>query len=222
MDLGNRLLSARMRRKLTQEQAAEALGVSRQTISNWENGKTAPDLTMLEKLCGLYNVGVDVLIPAPSAAAVDPTEEQLPKHENHRSMKTDWAVSIFCLVSWAVCVALFWLLRGAGGAWAMFYAIIFIGVIQPIITFVGGLLIGMLQCFGKFILLSPFVLALLHMLLPYFTFETANMILNGTFRLPGDDVVEYYIPALVVAIAGMLVGVFLRWAGDKIHHIINA
>lgn len=38
MDIGSKIKNARIKAKLTQEQAAEALGVSRQTISNWENG----------------------------------------------------------------------------------------------------------------------------------------------------------------------------------------
>lgn len=37
LDIGNKLNRARTKANLTQEQVAEALGVSRQTISNWEN-----------------------------------------------------------------------------------------------------------------------------------------------------------------------------------------
>ena len=37
-DLGSKIKAARLEKKLTQEQVAELLGVSRQTISNWENG----------------------------------------------------------------------------------------------------------------------------------------------------------------------------------------
>ena len=43
MDIGKKLRDARNAAKLTQESAAESLGVSRQTISNWETGKTYPD-----------------------------------------------------------------------------------------------------------------------------------------------------------------------------------
>ncbi len=38
MEIGAVIRKARTERKLTQEQAAEALGVSRQTVSNWETG----------------------------------------------------------------------------------------------------------------------------------------------------------------------------------------
>ena len=44
MEIGSKLQGARANANLTQEQVAEALGVSRQTISNWENEKTYPDI----------------------------------------------------------------------------------------------------------------------------------------------------------------------------------
>ena len=36
-DIGSKIKAARLKKKMTQEQVAELLGVSRQTISNWEN-----------------------------------------------------------------------------------------------------------------------------------------------------------------------------------------
>ena len=41
-DIGSKIKAARIEKKLTQEQVAELLGVSRQTISNWENEKSYP------------------------------------------------------------------------------------------------------------------------------------------------------------------------------------
>lgn len=49
MDIGKKLRDARNAAKLTQESAAESLGVSRQTISNWETGKTYPDYSERHK-----------------------------------------------------------------------------------------------------------------------------------------------------------------------------
>ena len=50
MDIGSKIKNARNKAGFTQEQTAESLGVSRQTISNWENGKNQPDLEMLALL----------------------------------------------------------------------------------------------------------------------------------------------------------------------------
>lgn len=62
MDIGKKLRDARNAAKLTQESAAESLGVSRQTISNWETGKTYPDIVSVIRMSGLYSVSLDCLL----------------------------------------------------------------------------------------------------------------------------------------------------------------
>jgi len=47
---------------LTQEKAAEKTGVSRQTISNWENEKSYPDIISVIALSDLYSVSLDELL----------------------------------------------------------------------------------------------------------------------------------------------------------------
>ena len=44
MNIGKRLKDARIESGYIQEQVAEQLDVSRQTISSWENGRTFPDI----------------------------------------------------------------------------------------------------------------------------------------------------------------------------------
>lgn len=51
----------RVAKNLTQEQAAEALGVSTQTVSRWECNTTLPDVTILPKIAALYCVTIDDL-----------------------------------------------------------------------------------------------------------------------------------------------------------------
>lgn len=46
---------------LSQGKLAEAVGVTQQCISEWENGKTEPTLTYLWKLADLFGVSIDVL-----------------------------------------------------------------------------------------------------------------------------------------------------------------
>lgn len=47
VEIGSKIKKSRIDAKLTQEQAAEALGISRQTISNWENEKSYPDIDFI-------------------------------------------------------------------------------------------------------------------------------------------------------------------------------
>lgn len=62
MALGDKLISLRKKSGLSQEEVAEKLGVSRQTISKWETNQTAPELIKAKLLSQLYNVSYDYLI----------------------------------------------------------------------------------------------------------------------------------------------------------------
>ncbi|WP_270412942.1 helix-turn-helix domain-containing protein [Ligilactobacillus ruminis] len=62
MNIGKRLKDARIESGYTQEQVAEQLDVSRQTISSWENGRTFPDIVSVVSLSDIYDVSLDVLI----------------------------------------------------------------------------------------------------------------------------------------------------------------
>ncbi|KIR01808.1 Transcriptional regulator, XRE family [Lachnospiraceae bacterium TWA4] len=62
MDIGEKLKKARKDASYTQEQISELLGISRQTISSWENNKSYPDIISLIKLSDTYQVSLDYLI----------------------------------------------------------------------------------------------------------------------------------------------------------------
>lgn len=59
MDLGNNLFHARKRRGFSQEDVAQRLGVSRQTVSKWETGEALPDLNSLKKLAVTLGFSID-------------------------------------------------------------------------------------------------------------------------------------------------------------------
>lgn len=61
MDLGNRLYELRKAKKISQEEAAEKLNVTRQTISKWETNQSQPDFDKIIPLCELYGIGVEEL-----------------------------------------------------------------------------------------------------------------------------------------------------------------
>ncbi len=62
MEIEKKLKEARTNAGLTQEQVAEKIMVSRQTISNWENGKSLPDIVSIIKLSDLYQISLDELL----------------------------------------------------------------------------------------------------------------------------------------------------------------
>lgn len=62
MEIGKKLKDARMRSGFTQESVAEKINVSRQTISNWENEKSYPDIISVIELSNLYSISLDELL----------------------------------------------------------------------------------------------------------------------------------------------------------------
>lgn len=62
MKIGVKLKEARLQAGLTQENVADEIQVTRQTISNWENEKSYPDIVSVIKLSTLYNISLDKLL----------------------------------------------------------------------------------------------------------------------------------------------------------------
>ena len=79
-DFGKNLRDLRCSRGLTQEQAAELLDVSKQSVSRWENNVTYPDITFLPTLASFYGVTVDALLGADRALLTSALEEYRTQH----------------------------------------------------------------------------------------------------------------------------------------------
>lgn len=66
--IGEYLSSLRKYYKITQDELAEKLGVTRQAVSKWENGVTLPDIELLMKLSELYGVSINDILHADTAS----------------------------------------------------------------------------------------------------------------------------------------------------------
>ena len=55
------LEAARVNVGLKQSEAAKQIGVTKQTLVNWEKGRTAPTMPKLMKLCDVYSVPLDCI-----------------------------------------------------------------------------------------------------------------------------------------------------------------
>lgn len=62
MNIGNRIKEFREKINISQEELADKVYTSRQTISNWENDKTYPDINSLKLLSNIFNVSLDNLV----------------------------------------------------------------------------------------------------------------------------------------------------------------
>jgi len=62
MNIGSQIKNLRRERGITQEHLAEYLNISVPAISQWECGKTSPDISQLPLLANIFRVSADVLL----------------------------------------------------------------------------------------------------------------------------------------------------------------
>lgn len=61
-NFGEKIKTLRIHNKITQEDLAAKLNVTRQAVSNWERGKTIPDINMIENISNVFSIGIDEII----------------------------------------------------------------------------------------------------------------------------------------------------------------
>lgn len=62
MEIGNKIIELRKKNNLSQEDLAEKVGVTRQTISKWELGETTPDIKQAKILSSIFSISLDELV----------------------------------------------------------------------------------------------------------------------------------------------------------------
>ena len=86
MDLGSKILELRKRQNLSQEKLGEKVGVTRQTISNWELNITLPDTKQLIALSQALLISIDELVGNNTqdllAQKVEKVEEKITTNNN--------------------------------------------------------------------------------------------------------------------------------------------
>ena len=91
MKLNERLKALRKKKGMSQLELAEALDVSRQAVSKWESGRSAPSTENLLRLSGIYGIPLDALVncdlPIPD---LEPEAEPKKKWWGARMMDSWW------------------------------------------------------------------------------------------------------------------------------------
>ena len=88
MNISERLFNLRKNKNLSQEELANILGVSRQTISKWETGESTPDFDKIIPLCEFYGITSDELL----SGKKDIVEAK--KEENRNNFARNMAIAI--------------------------------------------------------------------------------------------------------------------------------
>lgn len=126
MEIEKKLKDARVKADLTQEQVADKIMVSRQTISNWENGKSLPDIVSIINLSDLYQISLDDLLKG-DKKMTEKIEKDVKFAKGNKRLILTTAI-IFLVVGIVYLVSTF-----AGGAFYDFCA----GAIQWVILGIG-------------------------------------------------------------------------------------
>ena len=120
MELGNQIKKYRQEARLSQEELANRVYVSRQTISNWENDKSYPDVNSLVLLSEIFQISLDKLIKGD----IDIMKDTIKKEEVEKMEQYGTVYTILLIATVVSAVPLFmWLGTWAFIPWGIIFAI---------------------------------------------------------------------------------------------------
>jgi len=106
MPLHENIMQLRKAAGLSQEQLAEQIGVSRQTVSKWETGQSAPELEKLLALSQIFGVSTDTLLGNTLQTEDPSTPPDSPPMESYiranflrRLFTVGWVTSLMCILA---------------------------------------------------------------------------------------------------------------------------
>ncbi len=183
MDIGSKLKNARNDANFTQEEIAEKIGVSRQTISNWENSKSYPDIISVIKLSDIYSITLDALLKE---------DENMIKHldestnivKSKNRLRKILPILIYTSI-WVACVLFFWIFNSATDA--AVYSIFVLWGILPITSFTISIIIGKDDFKPLTKIGAVALMGIMYMLCTYLTFSLANMVAFDKINTPDLD-----------------------------------
>ncbi|MCM1497603.1 MAG: helix-turn-helix domain-containing protein [Clostridium sp.] len=115
MNFSEKLLTLRKAKDLTQEQLAEKLDVSRQSISKWESGQATPELDKIVALSAVFDVTTDYLLKSSEIDDLSVKTEMLEKQQQIMLMQEQKRQRIVVCVLYSVAI------------YFLFFAVYFIG-----------------------------------------------------------------------------------------------
>ena len=95
MEIGKQIKKYRSEMEVSQEELAERIFVSRQTVSNWENDKNYPDLKSLLLLSSLFGVSLDILIKGD----IEQMKEEIKTEDRKLLKRYKTIVTVFSIIS---------------------------------------------------------------------------------------------------------------------------
>ena len=106
MNVSEKILQLRKAKGFTQEELAEKLNVSRQSVSKWESGQSVPELEKLVALSGIFEVTTDYLLKPSEldelsikTEMLEKQQQELARESRKRKEKSwDWETKTSCVI----------------------------------------------------------------------------------------------------------------------------
>jgi len=132
MSFAQNLQSIRARNGLTQEQLAEELNVTRQSVSKWESGQSFPEMETLLKICERYHTGLDELM---RGSVEERNEEEADAFIRHTKVfSIQMALSVSAIIMGLAVISLFDGIARENFLGAFFLAVVAASVITLIVS----------------------------------------------------------------------------------------
>lgn len=118
MTFGENLVNLRKSKGVSQEQLAEVLGLTRQTVSKWELNQSTPDLQYIVQISEYFNVSLDYLVKGKETILTEVSKQERKEEcdkKSNRVIGYKWlfalglvlmVVSMFGMLTFAVCSAI--------------------------------------------------------------------------------------------------------------------
>lgn len=116
MELGKQIKKYRTEQRLSQDELADKIYVTRQTVSNWENDRSYPDIRSLVLLSNVFGVSLDILVKGD----LETMKEEI-KEEDRRAFDRDGKIYTVLMIAMVVSPILLTHFLGWAGAilWVM-------------------------------------------------------------------------------------------------------
>ena len=206
MEIGSKLKQARKDKGITQEQAAELLAVSRQTISNWENNRSYPDIVSVIRMSDIYSVSLDHLLKEEKSMK-QTYQEFLEESTNTVKAKRNLGKIILLstyFVIWVVATIVFWKTCGTITNWL---GIVFRWILLPSLLLVTTVTIAKNDYLGKGNWFCVLGAAVTFLTVPYAEYVEEAGLTTFSIQFPNF---EYMIIGILVALCGIGIGTFLK------------
>ncbi|MBR0138726.1 MAG: helix-turn-helix transcriptional regulator [Firmicutes bacterium] len=207
MEIGSKIKNARNEAGYTQERAAEALGVSRQTVSNWENGRSYPDIISVIKMSDLYSVSLDHLLKEENEVKesyIEYLEESTNTVKSRDRLTGAVAAGVFTVI-YTVTQLVFWIF--AKGPETAGCTVVFKYILLPVSALILSFLAGRRERWRDRRWGLPAVFALLFLLVPSVTYVSDASMAYMTFIFPN---IKYAPAGVISSAAGLLAGKMIK------------